>query len=113
MKRGKGRPPKVKAYDANSIISKIKEEEQKFAAKCAENLKTLFDNIFTLAGDEDAPRKDMVAATKYCIEFAQKFEKDFAETESDEDKGSKTSEKSLEDKKTEVSDKISLVASKV
>jgi sugar-specific transcriptional regulator TrmB len=93
IKRGKGRPPKVKAHDSASIISKIKEEEQRFAAKCAENLGKLFKTIFDLAGDDDAPIKDQVAATKYCIEFAQKFE------EENEGVKSKSEDNNKEEKK--------------
>ena len=72
-KRGRGRPEKVDPLDAKAIIAKIKDEEQRFSAKCADNMQKLFNNIFNLAMDDKAPIKDHISATRYCIEFADNF----------------------------------------
>jgi len=75
-KRGRGRPKKVDAYNISEIVGRIQEEQQKFSAKCADNMEALFQNIYDVAFDGDSPRKDRVAATKYCIEFADAFLED-------------------------------------
>ena len=73
VKRGRGRPKKVKAHDIDAIINKVRNEEQRFAAKCADSLGSLFKVIFDLANDDKAPIKDQVKAVDYCIKFAQTF----------------------------------------
>ena len=87
-----GRPPKVDDTDANAIISRIKEQQMKFNAKCADKLHLLFDVIFSVAVDKKAPLKDKVAAAKYCVESAEKYLKE--DHEENPSKGETPSEES-------------------
>lgn len=72
-KRSRGRPPKTKGDDIQGIIKKIEEQTGDFSAKCADNLDTLFDVVYTTATSEKSPLKDKLASAKYCIEQAEKF----------------------------------------
>lgn len=86
-KRRVGRPAKTDEKDAIAIIAKIEDQVQRFNAKCADNLDTLFEVIYNVAIDKQAPRKDKVGAAKYCIEQAVIFLKEGGKaTKGDSDK---------------------------
>lgn len=83
VKRSRGRPPKTSADDPKAIQAKIVEEQDKFGARCADNLQRLFGNMFdaALTDIKGLGYKDKMIATKYCIEYAQKYLEESEERE--------------------------------
>jgi hypothetical protein len=107
-KRPVGRPPKTDPTNVDSIKAKIVEQQNSFGAKCADKLDQLFNVMMdtALKDKKGVSITNRLSATRYCLEYAEKYLKDNPE------EGEKAFNPEEEEKPKHQTPLISLVADK-